>query len=90
LRRCTHDIVEDWLLKVKQSKELNYVSLSDQKRTGYLPKLIEDRIVRLRAPHSPGEEHESIFSPAAIAHGQMRKSQGYTPAMLVHDSRYCE
>jgi hypothetical protein len=55
-----------------------------------LPKLIEDRIVRLRAPHSPGEEHESIFSPTAIAHGQMRKSQGYTLAMLVHDSRYCE
>jgi DNA-binding response OmpR family regulator len=87
LHRCTHDIVEDWLAKVKQSKELNYVSLSDQERTGYLPKLIEDLIVRLRASHSPGEERESICSPAAVAHGQMRKSQGYTPAMLVHDSR---
>jgi len=74
LHRCTHHIVEDWLAKVKQSKELNYVSLTDQERTAYLPKLIEDLIVRLRASRSPGEECESICSPAAVAHGQMRKS----------------
>jgi hypothetical protein len=87
LQRCTNEIVEDWLAKVKKSKELNYVSLSDEERTGYLPKLIEDLIVRLRASHIPGEESESICSPAAVAHGKMRKSQGYTSAMLVHDSR---
>jgi DNA-binding response OmpR family regulator len=87
LQRCANDIVEDWLAKVKKSKELNCVSLSDEERTGYLPKLIEDLIVRLRASHIPGEESESICSPAAVAHGKMRKSQGYTSAMLVHDSR---
>jgi DNA-binding response OmpR family regulator len=87
LQRCTNDIVEDWLAKVKKSKELNCVSLSDEERTGYLPKLIEDLIVRLRASRIPGEESESICSAAAVAHGKMRKSQGYTSAMLVHDSR---
>jgi len=87
LQRCTGEIVEGWLAKVKKSKELNYVSLSDQERTGYLPKLIEDLILRLRAPNIPGEENDSIGSPAAVAHGQMRKLQGYSPAMLVHDSR---
>jgi ActR/RegA family two-component response regulator len=87
LLRCTDDIVGEWLAKVKKSKELNYVSLSDEERTGYLPKLIGDLIVRLRASHSPGEESESICSAAAVAHGKMRKLQGYTPAMLVHDSR---
>jgi ActR/RegA family two-component response regulator len=87
LQRCTNDIVEDWLAKVKKSKELNYVSLSDEERTGYLPKLIVDLIVRLGASHIPGEESESICSDAAVAHGKMRKSQGYTSAMLVHDSR---
>src|SRR6202030_3408278 len=35
LHRCTNDIVEDWLARVKKSKELNYVSLSDEERTGY-------------------------------------------------------
>src|SRR6202045_583839 len=87
LRHCTSLIVEDWLVKVNHSKELTHVSLSDQERTGYLPKLIEDLIVRLRAPNIPGEESGSICSAAAVAHGKMRRSQGYTPAMLVHDSR---
>jgi YesN/AraC family two-component response regulator len=87
LQRCTTEIVEGWLAKVKKSKELNHVSLSDHERTGYLPKLIEDLILRLRAPNVPGEETDSVCSAAAVAHGKMRKSQGYTPAMLVHDSR---
>ena len=87
LRRCTLDIVADWLEKVKKSKELNCVSLSDEERTGYLPKLVEDLILRLGASHIPGDESESICSAAAVAHGKMRKAQGYTSAMLVHDSR---
>jgi YesN/AraC family two-component response regulator len=87
LQHCRILIVEDWLARVKTNKELTRVSLSDQERTGYLPKLIEDLIVRLRAPNIPGEESDSIGSAAAVAHGKMRKSQGYTPAMLVHDSR---
>ena len=87
LSRSTTEIVEGWLAKVKKSTELNGVSLSDQERTGYLPKLIEDLILRLRAPNVPGEETDSICSAAAVAHGKMRKMQGYTPAMLVHDSR---
>jgi CheY-like chemotaxis protein len=90
LQHCAGLIVEDWLAKVKKNKELSYLSLSslsDEERTGYLPKLIEDLIVRLRAPHNPGEESESIASAAAVAHGKMRKLQGYSPAMLVHDSR---
>jgi DNA-binding response OmpR family regulator len=87
LHRCTSEIVEGWLAKVKKSKELNSVSLGDQERTGYLAKLIEDLIMRLRAPNTPGEENDSICSDAAVAHGKMRRSQGYTPAMLVHDSR---
>lgn len=87
LQRCTGEMVEGWLAKLKKSKELNYVFLSDQERTGYLPKLIEDLILRLRAPNIPGEESDSLCSAAAVAHGTMRKLQGYTPAMLVHDSR---
>jgi YesN/AraC family two-component response regulator len=87
LRQCTSLIVEDWLARVKKSKELSQVSLSDQERTGYLPKLINDLIARLRTSETPGEESDSVCSPAAVAHGKLRKSQGYTSAMLVHDSR---
>ena len=87
LQRCTSGIVENWLTRVKKNKELNHVSLTDKERTGYLPKLIEDLIARLREPNTPGEESDSVCSAAAVAHGKMRKLQGYTPGMLVHDSR---
>jgi hypothetical protein len=87
LQRCTSSIVENWLTRVKKNKELNHVSLTDNERTRYLPKLIEDVIVRLREPNTPGEESDSLRSAAAVDHGKMRKLQGYTPAMLVHDSR---
>ena len=42
---------------------------------------------RSREPNAPGEESDSIRSAAAVAHGKLRKLQGYTPGMLVHDSR---
>src|SRR5580658_2370999 len=87
LQRCTSGIVENWLLRVKKNKELNHVLLTDIERTGYLPKLIEDLIVRLLKPNTPGEESDSVCSAAAVAHGKMRRQQGYTPGMLVHDSR---
>jgi len=87
LQRCAGLIVEDWLTRVKQNRELSRVALGDQERTGYLPKLIDDLIVRLRSPDITIQEGGFIGSPAAVAHGKLRRSQGYTSAMLVQDSR---
>jgi ActR/RegA family two-component response regulator len=86
LQRCTSSIIENWLTRVKKNKDLYHVPLTDKERTGYLPKLIEDLIVRLREPNARGEE-SSVGSAAAVAHGKLRKLQGYTAGMLVHDSR---
>jgi DNA-binding response OmpR family regulator len=87
LQRCTGLIVEDWLARVKKNTELSRVVLGDQERTGYLPKLIDDLVLRLRSPHSTVQEGDFIGSAAAVAHGKLRRSQGYTSAMLVQDSR---
>ena len=87
LERCINHIVDDWLLRVKKSTLFNHLLLTDKERTGYLPKLIEDLIVRLRTPNTPEEESDSINSAAAVAHGKMRRMQGYSAGMLVHDSR---
>jgi DNA-binding response OmpR family regulator len=87
LLRCTSRIIEDWLTQVKKNKALNRISLTDQERTGYLPKLVEDLIIRLREPNIPGDQSPSICSAAAEAHGRIRRLQGYTPGMLVQDSR---
>jgi hypothetical protein len=90
LQRSTCDIIDDWLGRVKTNKELNKVTLTDKERTGYLPKLVGDLIVRLRKPNTTGEERDPTRSETAIAHGNMRRSQGYSLGMLVHDSRLLE
>jgi len=87
LQRCIASVVEDWLARAKQSKELNHVLLSDDERTGHLPKLVEDLIVRLGKTSATTKDSDAVFSTAAIAHGKLRYKQGYTPAMLVHESR---
>ncbi len=87
LRRCTADIVESWLARAKQSSELNCLALSDEERTGHLPKLVEDLALRLSKSSAAGKDSDAIFSAAAVAHGKLRYQQGYTPAMLVHESR---
>jgi DNA-binding response OmpR family regulator len=87
LQRCISAVVGDWLARVKQASELNHIPLSDDERTGHLPRLVEDLIVRLSKPSATTKDSDAAFSTAAIAHGKLRYLQGYTPAMLVHESR---
>ena len=87
LQRCMTSVVEDWLVRAKQSRELNHVQLSDEERTGHLPRLVEDLVVRLSRPSATTRDSDAVFSAAAMAHGKLRYEQGYTPAMLVHESR---
>jgi hypothetical protein len=59
------------------------IPLSDADRTGHLPKLYFDLISRLRVA-------KNVLPPisvAASAHGQMRRSQGYSAGMLIEESR---
>ena len=87
LLRCIPTVVGEWLARVKLSPELNHLHLSDEERTGHLPKLIEDLIVRLRKPPATAKDGDAIFSATAVAHGKLRYMQCYAPAMLVHESR---
>jgi DNA-binding response OmpR family regulator len=87
LQRCMPVVVQDWLERAKQSNELNHLQLSDEDRTGHLPKLVEDLIVRLKKPSATTKDSDAVPSSAAVAHGELRYLQGYTPAMLVHESR---
>ena len=87
LRRCISLVVGDWLARVKQTSELNHLQLSDEERTGHLPKLIEDLIVRLSKPSATAKDSDAAFSNPAVAHGKLRYEQRYSPEMLVHESR---
>jgi DNA-binding response OmpR family regulator len=88
LQRCSDLVVKDWLARVKQSRELNHLALKDNERTGHLPKLIEDLVLRLNRPITDSlQDSEAASSPAAVLHGELRYAQGYTPEMMVHESR---
>jgi DNA-binding response OmpR family regulator len=87
LRRSSDQIVEGWLQRAKQSGLLNHLPLSDEQRKGHLPKLVEDLAVRLSFSSAATNDSDAIFSTAAVTHGELRYLQGYTPPMLVHESR---
>jgi hypothetical protein len=87
LSRCSKEIIQDWLMRSKRSCELNHLRLSDEERTGHLPKLVEDLSIRLGKSSAAMKDSDAVFSAAAVAHGKLRYSQGYTPEMLVHESR---
>jgi DNA-binding response OmpR family regulator len=88
LQRSSDLVVKNWLARVKQARELNHLVLIDSERTGHLPKLLEDLVARLNKPitGSP-QDSDAICSPAAVLHGELRYAQGYTPEMLVNESR---
>src|SRR5450755_3342805 len=66
------------------------VPLSDEQRAVYIPKLVEDLAIRLSKSNAAMNECDVVFSAAAVAHGELRYLQGYTPAMLVDESRILE
>jgi CheY-like chemotaxis protein len=78
--------IRRWSAFVEHDEELACVRLSFRERTGYLPQLFRDLIHRLRLPI----QTTASYSTAARQHGQVRHRQGYTPAMVVEESRILE
>jgi DNA-binding response OmpR family regulator len=84
LERETETTIQNWLDSVEQDAELTCIPLTRIERTGHLPRLLRDLIVRLRLEDSGLEAPISI---AARDHGEMRLQQGYTATMVVEESR---
>ena len=90
LRRCAGGIVEGWLARAKQSSDLNVVPLSDEQPLYMSRGWLKILALRLSKSSDAVEDSDAIFSAAAVAHGKLRYLQGYTPAMLVDESRIME
>jgi CheY-like chemotaxis protein len=81
-----HDLdatIQDWMELVEHDEELTCIPLSFEGRTGHLPNLIADLVNRLRLPPTA----KANVSIAAREHGDLRRKQGYTAAMVVEESR---
>ena len=83
LERDLDATIQYWMEMVEDDEELTCIPLSFEDRTGHLPNLIADLVNRLRLPPS----EKTNFSVAAREHGDLRRKQGYTAAMVVEESR---
>jgi hypothetical protein len=83
LERELDAVIQEWLKRVDKEPELTAIPLSFEDRTGHLPQLLRDVIVRLRLD----DETKAEISKAAAHHGDLRAKQGYTVAMAVEESR---
>jgi DNA-binding response OmpR family regulator len=84
LERDTQATISDWHGRVEGEGELTCVPLSKEQRTGHLPKLLKELVCRLRVPRDLGTKQ---VSEAAVEHGKVRHSQGYTIPMMIEESR---
>ncbi len=76
-------LVDEWLKRVKLVPELAFLPLDDEDRSRHLPKVFHDIVCRLSS-----QQKNSLGALAsALAHGKNRRRQGYSPAMLVEESR---
>ena len=83
LERELEATIRDWMAMVEKEPELTRIPLNYEERTGHLPKLLHDVIVRLRL----GTGAKAPISAAADHHGDLRRKQGYTVANVVDESR---
>ena len=83
LEHDLEDVIREWLFRVEQERELTAIPLNFEDRTGQLPQLLREVIVRLRLDDGT----KAPISEAAAHHGDLRAQQGYTVAMAVEESR---
>jgi CheY-like chemotaxis protein len=77
--------VAAWYERLEANPNISRIPMSHEARVGHIPKILMDLAVRLRAPSRLGSAE--ILSSAAVKHGQLRRQQGYSAAMMVEESR---
>jgi RsbT co-antagonist protein rsbRD N-terminal domain len=83
LERESGALIHDWMGLVEKQEDLMTITLGYEDRTGHLPKLLRDVISRLRLKAGT----KAPISIASSDHGDLRRQQGYSVAMVVEESR---
>jgi len=83
LERELKPVIHDWLALVEKQEDLMSITLTYEDRTGHLPALLREVIARLRLDAGT----KAPISVAASHHGDLRRKQGYSVAMVVEESR---
>jgi hypothetical protein len=83
LERELDPVIRDSMTLVEKQEDLMSNALSYEDPTGHLPALLREVIARLRLDAGT----KAPVSVAASHHGDLRREQGYTVAMVVEESR---
>ena len=83
LEREMDFVIHEWMEMVGKQEDLMHISLNRDERTDHLPQLLRDVIARLRLDVCT----KTPISAAASQHGNLRRKQGYTVAMMIEESR---
>jgi hypothetical protein len=83
LERELTPTIARWMKRVEQLPTLTNIPLTYQERTGHLPRLLNDLIIRLRL----GKGERAPTTTSAHDHGKVRAEQGYSVPMLIEESR---
>jgi YesN/AraC family two-component response regulator len=84
LERTSDSIIQEWFRDVQAEEKIKAVPLPFDLRCAHLPQLLLDLVTRLRSSVALGTK---LVSTAAHQHGTIRRTQGYTAAMMVEESR---
>jgi DNA-binding response OmpR family regulator len=85
LDRSAPQCIYEWFEQVQAESELTKVHLTREERCSHLPQVFRDLVGRLNANQPIWTKASS--SVAAAFHGVNRRRQGYSPSMLVEESR---
>jgi hypothetical protein len=83
LERELTPTIARWMKRVEDLPTLTSIPLTYQERTGHLPRLLKDLIIRLRLD----KDEKQPATTSAQDHGKVRSQQGYSVAMLIEESR---
>jgi DNA-binding response OmpR family regulator len=85
LDRAAESTIQDWFARVEREETLMALPMSQELRCGHLPQLFRDLVARLHSFKPLGTKEP--MSAASADHGEIRRKQGYTAAMMVEESR---
>jgi len=85
LEHSAESTISDWYELVEKEDSLMAIPMTFQLRSGHLPQLFQDLVLRLRSSRNLGTKE--LLSTSASEHGIIRRQQGYTAAMMVEESR---
>ncbi len=85
LQRTSQRTIASWYSMIERDASVMAVAMEHDVRCAHLPQVFHDLVVRLQSLEPIGTK--SLPSVHAKAHGQARRHQGYSAAMMVEESR---